>query len=128
MMRSLTFLALACALASPAQAANPACDQKADEIQRQIEQARQAGNHHRVDGLQRALAANRENCTDRQLIDVLKRDIAEEQAEIDQLRAEIREKESEGRDDKVKKLERKLADAQEDLKNLQQSLAEMDKP
>ena len=48
MMRSLTFLALACALASPAQAANPACDQKADEIQRQIEQV-YSGEEFRIE-------------------------------------------------------------------------------
>lgn len=128
MMRSLTFLALACALAGSARAADPACNQKAAEIERQIGYAQEAGNHARVDGLRKALAANRENCTDSRLIDGLKRDIAEQQEEIDELRADIREKESEGRYDKVKKLERKLADAQDDLKDLQQSLAEMDAP
>ncbi|MGB3423554.1 MAG: DUF1090 domain-containing protein [Castellaniella sp.] len=128
MMRSLTFLALACTLAGPAQAADPACDRKAAEIERQIGYAQEAGNRARLDGLRKALAANRENCTDSRLIQGLEQDIAEQQEEIDALRAEVREKESEGRYDKVKKLERKLADAQQDLKDLQQSLAEMGKP
>lgn len=119
MMKSLTFLALACTLAGPAQAA---------EIERQIGYAQEAGNRDRLDGLRKALAANRENCTDSRLIEGLKQDIAEQQEEIDALRAEVREKESEGRYDKVKKLERKLADAQQDLKDLQQSLAEMGTP
>ncbi len=88
----LPALALMCVLASPAQAANPACDRKADEIARQIQHAQTAGNRNREKGLQKALAATRTQCTDAQLISDLKRDIEEQQEEIEDLQADILEK------------------------------------
>lgn len=126
-MKYLAALILMHGFAASAMAANPACERKEAEIERQIEHAKAAGNHHRLRGLENALSSVRAHCTDAKLIEDKKRDIAEQQEEIDEVLEEIREKESEGRYDKVQKLERKLERERAELKALQQELQEIEK-
>ncbi len=113
---------------APAWGAEPACERKAQAIQKQIEIAEAAGNRSRLNGLQKALSSVKSYCTDAGLIADKQKDIAEQQEEIDELRAEIQEKTSEGRDDKVTKLERKLAREQAELQILEQELAGLRQP
>ncbi|WP_083953395.1 DUF1090 domain-containing protein [Thauera butanivorans] len=95
-------------IAFSAHADNPACQQKATEIEQQIEYAKSHGNTHRLQGLERALANVKAHCTDQALIRDKKDEIREQEEEIREILEEIREKQSEGRYDKLVKLERKL--------------------
>lgn len=117
---------LAFGFSAPVLAVNPACEQKKIEIQRQIQHAQEAGNTHRMRGLETALSKVKTYCTDAGLIKDQKKDIADQQKDIDDLLEEIQEKESEGRYDKVKKLERKLAYKRQELEDLQQELKELE--
>lgn len=125
--KHLAALLLACGLVTPVMASNPACDQKASELERQIQYAKEAGNNHRVAGLEKALSAVRKNCTDAGLIREMKHDIAEQEDDIDEILEDIREKESEGRYDKVKSLERKLERERAELEHLRQELSTLEK-
>lgn len=124
--KHLAVLALMSGFSASALAANPHCERRAAEIERQIGYAQQAGNSHRVAGLQTALSRVRTHCTDAGLVEDKKRDIAEEQEDIADILEEIREKQAEGRADKVQKLERKLARRQAKLEVLQQELVELE--
>jgi DNA repair exonuclease SbcCD ATPase subunit len=116
---------LALCMSGPALASNPACTRKISEIESQISHAKEAGNLRRVSGLERALSATRDKCTDAGLISDKEEDIADKQEDIAEIREEIREKEAEGRLDKVQKLERKLAHERGELGILMQELAEI---
>lgn len=116
---------LALGLSGPALASGPACAQKIAGIETQIQHAKESGNQNRIRGLERALSAARNHCTDAGLISDKEEEIAEKQDDIDDILEDMREKEEEGRFDKVKKLERKLAHEQEDLEVLKQELAEI---
>lgn len=117
-----TLLMLLGSIAISAQAANPACQRKAANIQHQIEQARQHGNTHRRAGLERALANVEAHCTDASLIRDKKADIAEQREEVDEILEALQQKRAEGRADKVKKLERKLARERAELQALEDEL------
>lgn len=95
------------------------CEQKAQSIERKIEQAKRHGNTHREQGLQRALLNVRTHCTDDSLIAEIDENIAEQQADINELLEDIAEVRAEGNVKKVTKLERKLAAKQAELKELE---------
>lgn len=117
--------AIALGFSAPALASDPACARKIAGIELQMQHAKDAGNRHRVKGLERALSAARQHCTDVGLIAEKEEEIAEKREDIDDILEDIREKEEEGRIDKVKRLERKLAHEQEELEILTQELDEI---
>ena len=119
-----TCLLMAC-FAAPAFADNVLCQQKMAGLEQQIEQAKAAGNGHRVRGLERAVANVKAHCTDEDLIADKKEDIADQQEDIAEILEDIAEKRSEGRTDKVNKLERKLQQEQDKLQRLQEELKGM---
>ena len=124
--RYLFGLVLICGLTTPVMAGNAACDRKAAEIEQQIKHAQEAGNSDRLDGLNKALSAVREHCTDAGLIKDKKQDITEQEEEIAETLEDIAENQAEGKLDKVKKLERELQREREELDVLRQELAEIE--
>lgn len=104
---------------------NPLCQKKVAAIEKQLQFAKEAGNSHRVRGLERALANTKAHCTDAELIADQKEEIADQESDIAEILEEIKEKRAEGREDKVKKLERKLQREQEELRVLQNELNKM---
>lgn len=112
-------------VSGPAFASGPACAQKISDIESQISHAKEHGNHRRISGLEKTLAAVRENCTDAALLSEKEEEISEKHEDIAELEEEILEKESEGRLDKVQKLERKLEHEQRELKILQQEVEQI---
>lgn len=122
----LAVLVLMLCFAAPALANNPACQRKSAEIQQQIEQAKQAGNHNRIRGLEKALSRVKENCTNATLIADKKKDIADQQEDIDEILQDIQKNQSEGRLDKVRKLERKLQRERDELEVLKGELRDIE--
>ena len=117
--------AIALGCSAPALASNPACARKVADIESQIHHAKAAGNQHRVKGLQRALSAAQQHCTDAGLIADIEEEIADKREDLNDILEDIHEKEEEGRIDKAERLERKLAHEQEELKILMKELEEI---
>ncbi|AWQ21137.1 Protein YqjC [Pantoea ananatis] len=101
-------------------AAQSLCQQKEQDIQREIEMAQKHNNQRRVNGLERALTEVRAGCTDKKLkashlekINAQKEKVAERERELKEERDESHDK------DKIAKRERKLEEARQELKKLQ---------
>ena len=101
------------------------CDRKFCEIEQQIEYAKQADNPRKVDGLNKALAQARANCSDADLKQELMDDIRETEDDIAEYEADLLEAEASGNTKKVKKYQDKLQDEKHTLETLQQELSEL---
>lgn len=95
------------------------CQEKEQDIQREISYAEKHHNQHRIDGLKRALSEVQANCSDSQLKADHQKKIAKQQAEISERQNDLREAEQKGDADKISKRQRKLDEAQQELKALQ---------
>lgn len=112
-------LAIALFSISTASFANTLCQQKEQEIQREIGYAEKHNNQHRIDGLKKALSEVKSNCTDSKLRAEHKEKIAEQKDEIEERRQDLKEAKEKGDADKIAKREEKLKEAQEELKALE---------
>ena len=99
------------------------CARKFCEIERQLEQAQMANQQQKVDGLRRALANAKANCSDHQLRRELLDDIEETQAEIAEYRKDLQQDEQSGDATKIIKYRDKLEAKQQELNALVQQLA-----
>jgi len=109
-----------CALSSLLLAAGPllaaqSCADKEQEIQQQLDEARQQGNDGRIAGLSTALDQVRAHCTEERLAADRKDRIAAKQAEVSKREADLREAQLDGDPKKIAKRERKLREAREEL-------------
>lgn len=105
-------------LSAVSQAATP-CQEKEQEIQREISYAEKHNNQSRIDGLNKALREVRASCSDSKLRAAHQKKIAEQKEEIAQRRRELTEAKQKGDADKISKREHKLKEAQEQLKALE---------
>ena len=112
-------LALALFSLSTASFANSLCQEKEQDIQREIGYAEKHNNQHRVDGLKKALSEVKANCSDSQLRADHQKKIAEQKDEITERRHDLQEAKEKGDAEKIAKRERKLKEAQDDLKALE---------
>ncbi|MCI1898942.1 MAG: DUF1090 domain-containing protein [Enterobacter sp.] len=112
-------LAIALFSISTASFASTLCQQKEQEIQREIGYAEKHNNQHRIDGLKKALSEVKSNCTDSKLRAEHKEKIAEQKDEIEERRQDLKEAKEKGDADKIAKREEKLKEAQEELKALE---------
>ena len=112
-------LAIALFSISTASFANTLCQQKEQEIQREIGYAEKHNNQHRIDGLKKALSEVKSNCTDSKLRAEHKEKIAEQKDEIEERRQDLKGAKEKGDADKIAKREEKLKEAQEELKALE---------
>ncbi|WP_313520334.1 DUF1090 domain-containing protein [Pseudomonas sp.] len=109
-----------CALSSLLLIAGPVlaaktCGDKEQDIQQQLDEARQQGDSSRVDGLTTALEQVRSRCTEEGLVADRKDRIAAKQAEVSKREADLREAQRDGDRKKIAKRERKLQEAREEL-------------
>lgn len=112
-------LALALLSLSTASFANSLCQQKEQEIQREISYAEKHNNQHRIEGLKKALSEVKDNCTDSKLRADHQKKIAEQKDEIAERRQDLQEAKEKGDAEKIAKREKKLQEAQDDLKALE---------
>jgi hypothetical protein len=120
-MKYLLILPLT-ALAFSAFAQSSLCEQKQQDIQHQIDYARQHGNTPRIAGLEKAKAEAGNGCTDERLKASHATKIRDQQQQVDERQRELDEARHDGESSKkIAKRQRKLDDAQRELKELQSS-------
>jgi chromosome segregation ATPase len=95
------------------------CQEKEQDIQREISYAEKHNNQNRIDGLKKALSELKANCSDSQLRADHQQKIAEQKEEIAERQHDLSEAKEKGDADKIAKRERKLNEAQEELKALE---------
>src|SRR5690606_12287918 len=109
-------LALALFSLGAASFATSLCQEKEQDIQREIGYAEKHNDQHRVEGLKKALSEVKANCSDSQLRADHQKKIAEQKDEIAERRHDLQEAKEKGDAEKIAKRERKLKEAQDDLK------------
>lgn len=120
MKQKLLLGAILFSLSGSLLAAESLCQQKQQDIQREIEMAKQHDNQRRVTGLERALTEVRANCTDEKLKSAHAERIEAQQHKVAERERELQQDRQEGKDqEKIGKRERKLEEARQELKKLQ---------
>ncbi len=116
MKRLIVCGALFAAFTGPALAdPSPACVAKRTYIENQIAEARANNRTEQVEGLQRALKANKANCTDESLAKERDEDIREAQQEVAERERDLAEAKRDGDADKITKRQEKLNEARAEL-------------
>ncbi|WP_046219998.1 DUF1090 domain-containing protein [Photobacterium halotolerans] len=110
-----SFLATIATFPSLAQESLRGCDAKAYEIQQQIEYAKNNDNTHRVAGLEKALQAVRDHCTDEGLMRDRLAKVNEKEQEVAERTLELKDAQESGRADKIEKRMNKLKEAEAEL-------------
>lgn len=105
-------------LSSGVFAASP-CQEKEQDIQREIHYAEKHHNQSRIDGLNKALHEVKSSCSDSQLREDHHKKIAKQKDEVAERRHDLDEAKAKGDADKISKREHKLTEAQDDLKALE---------
>lgn len=119
-MKSRIALAIAFfSLSAAAQAAPSPCEQKAQNIEREMTSAEQNGNSYRLSGLKKALEEVRSNCNDANVLAEHHKDIAQKREDVAERRQELAEAKAKGDPEKIAKRERKLAEEEQELKALE---------
>ncbi len=95
------------------------CQEKEQNILKEISYAEKHQNQNRIDGLNKALSEVRANCSDSQLRADHHKKIAKQKDEVAERQQDLAEAKQKGDADKIAKRERKLAEAQEELKKLE---------
>ena len=91
------------------------CDARAAEVRGQMATAKAQGNARQVRGLERALSAIEENCTDEQVLGEAETQVRESLQEVTEREADLEEAVAGGDQDKVARRLAKLKETQEDL-------------
>ena len=118
-MKYRIVLALALASLSASAAATSLCQEKEQDIQREIGYAEKHNNQNRIDGLKKALSEVQAHCTDSKLRADHQEKIAEQKDEIREREHDLREAKQSGDAEKVAKREHKLQDAKKELNALE---------
>lgn len=118
-MRYRIVLALSLFSLSAASQAVSLCQEKEQDILREISYAEKHNNQSRVDGLNKALTEVKANCTDSKLRADHQKKIAEQKEEVAERQQDLTEAQQKGDADKVTKREDKLREAQEELRTLE---------
>lgn len=95
------------------------CQEKEQNILKEISYAEKHQNQNRINGLNKALREVRANCSDSQLRADHQKKIAKQRDEVAERKYDLAEAKQKGDADKIAKRERKLAEAQEELKKLE---------
>lgn len=112
LLLALTSLSASVIAASP-------CQEKEQDIQREISYAEKHHNQSRIDGLNTALRQVRENCSDSKLKADHQQKIAKQREEIAERHRDLQEARKKGDADKINKRQHKLNEAQQELKTLE---------
>lgn len=104
-------LVLIGALPLMASADDALCEQKAVEVSAQLEHAQAKGNAHRVEGLERALAAIEQGCSNESVLEDAREDVRESLAEVHTRQAEFEQAMQSGDESGARKRRLKLEEA-----------------
>lgn len=118
-MKYRIVLALALASLSASAAATSLCQEKEQDIQREIGYAEKHNNQNRIDGLKKALSEVQAHCTDSKLRADHQEKIAEQKDEVREREQDLKEAKQKGDADKVAKREHKLQEAKKELNALE---------
>ena len=110
------------ALPSVASADEALCQHKATEIKQQLEHARAQNNQHRIEGLERALKAIEDDCTNVGVLNEATDEVKASLQEVQERQAEFEEALSEGDEDGIRKRRIKLEEATLELEEHTQQL------
>lgn len=99
--------------------ASTLCQEKEQDIQREISYAEKHNNQSRINGLNQALSEARANCSDSKLRASHQKKIAEQKHKIAERQRDLAEAKQKGDADKIAKREHKLTEAQNELKELE---------
>ncbi|MFK3660521.1 DUF1090 domain-containing protein [Scandinavium sp. NPDC088450] len=105
-------------LSATASAVTP-CQEKEQDIQREIHYAQKHNNQSRIEGLNKALREVKANCSDSKLREDHHKKIAEQKEEVAERRHDLEEAKTKGDAEKISKREHKLTEAQNELKALE---------
>ncbi|HBI08965.1 MAG TPA: DUF1090 domain-containing protein [Franconibacter pulveris] len=117
-MHYRTVLTLALFSVATASHAVSLCQEKEQEIQREIHYAEKHHNQSRIDGLNKALSEVRANCRDSNLRADHRKAVAEKEAEVSERKAELSEAKQKGDAEKIARRQQKLHEAEQELKAL----------
>lgn len=95
------------------------CQEKENEILREISYAEKHNNQSRIDGLKKALYEVRTHCSDSKLRADHAQKIAGQKEEVAERRRDLAEAKQKGDADKISKREHKLKEAESELKALE---------
>lgn len=112
-------LGLALFSLSTASFASSPCQEKEQDIKREISYAEKHNNQSRINGLKKALSEVKANCSDGKLRADHQHKIAEQKEEIAERRRELAEAKEKGDAEKIAKREQKLKEAQNELNALE---------
>ena len=118
-MKYRIVLALALASLSASAAATSLCQEKEQDIQREIGYAEKHNNQNRIDGLKKALSEVQAHCTDSKLRADHQEKIAEQKDEVREREQDLKEAKQKGDADKVAKRAHKLQEANKELNALE---------
>ena len=118
-MKYRIVLALALASLSASAAATSLCQEKEQDIQREIGYAEKHNNQNRIDGLKKALSEVQAHCTDSKLRADHQEKIAEQKDEVREREQDLKEAKQKGDANKVAKRAHKLQEAKKELNALE---------
>ena len=118
MKHRIALLLVLTSLSSSAFAISP-CQEKEQDIQREISYAEKHHNQNRIDGLNKALSEVKAHCSDSKLKADHQQKIAKQREEISERQRDLREAKQKGDAEKISKRQRKLDEAQQELKALE---------
>lgn len=98
------------------------CALKEQQIQKEIEYAKQYGNSYKQKGLETALANVRTYCTESSLKKDINEKIAEKQKKVAEREVELKEAQAKGDPKKIAKKQKKLLSAQQELDEAKKEL------
>ncbi len=91
------------------------CDAKELAVEQQLEYAKAQGNEHRIKGLEQALTAIQNECSEGELRQELQAEVDEKARDVEEREQELAEAQRSGKADKIEKKRHKLAEAQQEL-------------
>lgn len=118
MKHRIALLLVLTSLSTSAFALSP-CQEKEQDIQREISYAEKHHNQNRIDGLNKALSEVKAHCSDSKLKTDHQQKIAKQREEISERQRDLREAKQKGDAEKISKRQRKLDEAQQELKALE---------
>ncbi len=118
MKHRIALLLVLTSLSTSAFALSP-CQEKEQDIQREISYAEKHHNQNRIDGLNKALSEVKAHCSDSKLKADHQQKIAKQREEISGRQRDLREAKQKGDAEKISKRQRKLDEAQQELKALE---------
>lgn len=118
-MKYRIVLALALASLSASAAATSLCQEKEQDIQREIGYAEKHNNQNRIDGLKKALSEVQAHCTDSKLRADHQEKIAEQKDEVREREQDLKKAKQKGDAEKVAKRAHKLQEARKELNALE---------